>query len=85
MDKPIKVAVIIGTCKTEDKEELKFIKNMNGMFSAFVKTEHVTKGNDLFFGKMYLVDSDNILSTNKSSPLIKSTVLPKVKNMCFVF
>ena len=85
MDKPIKVAVIIGTYKTEDKEELKFIKNMNDMFSAFVKTGLLTKSNDLSFEKMYQVVSDNILSTNKSLPLIKSPVLPKVKNIWIMF
>ena len=52
MDKPIEVAVIIGTYKTEDKEELKFIKNMTDIFSAFVKTGLLTKGNDLSFEKM---------------------------------
>ena len=71
MDKPIEVAVIIGTYKTEDKEELKFIKNMDEMFSAFVKTGLLTKGNDLSFEKMYLVDSDNIFSRDKSSPCAK--------------
>ena len=85
MNKSIEVAVIIGTYKTEDKEELKFIKNMNDMFSAFVKTGLLTKGNDLSFEKMYLVVSDNILSTNKSLPLIKSPVLPKVKNIWIMF
>ena len=85
MDKPIKVAAIIGTYKTEDKEELKFIKNMKDMFFSFVKTVLLTKGNDLSFEKMYLVDSDNILSKDKSSPLGKSPVLPKVKNMSFMF
>ena len=84
MDKPIEVAVIIGTYKTEDKEELKFIKNMGEMFSAFVKTGLLTKGNDLSFEKMYLVDSDNIFSKDKSSPLGKVPVLTKVKNMSFM-
>ena len=84
MDKQIEVAIIIGTCETEDKEELKFIKNMNDMFSDFVKTGLLTKGNDLSFEKMYLVDSDNILSKDKSSPLGKSPVLTKVKKMSFM-
>ena len=39
-------------------EELKFIKNMNDMFSDFVKTGLLTKSNDLSFEKMYLVDSE---------------------------
>ena len=55
------------------------------MFSAFVKTRLLTKGNDLSFEKMYLLDSDNILSKDKSLPLGKSPVSPKVKNMSFVF
>ena len=55
------------------------------MLSAFVKTRLLTKGNDLFFEKNYLVDSDNILSKDKSLPLGKSLVLPKVRNMSFVF
>ena len=50
---------------------------MNDMFSAFVKTGLLTKGNDLSFEKMYLVNSDNIFSTNKSSPLIQKPSLAK--------
>ena len=77
----LEVPVIIGTYKTKDKEELKFIKNLTDMFSAFLKTGLLTKGNDLSFEKMYLVDYDNILSKDMSLHLIKSPVLPKVKNM----
>ena len=84
-DSTIDVAAIFGVYETEDEEELKFINNMNDMFFTFVKTGTLPKGEDLSFEKMYLVDSDNILSKDNSLPLGKSSVLPKVKNMSFVF